>query len=152
MAIKFSTFSYAMPCLLMVMAFFVSRHAHAQIPLEEAAPSARDELTHVKGFISKQDSVGIVINALAAQMKKPAIVSAKAAKKQVTGSFDLTEPGAVLAQLESDLNLTWYSDGLSLYVYDSVEMRSLVWDMQRAMLMGEDEQVTGVTRLEIPEL
>jgi type III secretion system outer membrane ring protein len=71
---------------------------------------------------------------LAARMKKPAIVSPKAAKKKVTGHFDLSDPALVLAQLESDLNLTSYSDGLSLYVYDSTELRSMVGNMRNASI------------------
>lgn len=30
-------------------------------------------------------------------------------------------------------------------------VRKIFWDLQRALMMGEDEEITGVVQIEIPE-
>jgi type III secretion protein C len=85
-----------------------------------------------KIFVSRGDGVSLLLNALAAQMQLPVIVSGKAQKKRVDGSFDLGSPQQVLERLGRDMGLIWYSDGQTLYVYDSSETRNAVGHMQHA--------------------
>nr|CBX80444.1 Type III secretory protein InvG [Erwinia amylovora ATCC BAA-2158] len=59
-------------------------------------------------------------------MHKPVIVSSEAAKKRVTGNFDLNDPMKLLANLATRTGLIWYDDGSSIYVYDSNEMKNIV--------------------------
>ena len=59
-------------------------------------------------------------------LNKPFVVSTEAAKKRVSGNFDLSKPKELLSTLASRTGLIWYDDGSSVYVYDASELKSSV--------------------------
>ncbi|WP_319802526.1 secretin N-terminal domain-containing protein, partial [Candidatus Symbiopectobacterium sp. NZEC135] len=67
-----------------------------------------------------------IFDAISAAMRKPVILSKLAARKKVTGEFDLSRPQDVLVSVSEQLGLIWYSDGQAIYVYDATEMRNAV--------------------------
>jgi type II secretory pathway component GspD/PulD (secretin) len=121
--------------LIMALATGAIGTVYAQTPPLEGTPiPRRSDLPHAQGFVSRGDSVNLLLNALGAQMKLSVIVSAKAERKKVSGSFDLAQSTATLNTLSAELGLIWFSDGQSLYVYDAVEMRNAVGHMRSASI------------------
>ncbi|NIJ70784.1 type III secretion system outer membrane ring subunit SctC [Xanthomonas sp. 60] len=108
--------------------------ASAQVPLEHTPITRRGDLSADTTFVSRGDGVTLLLQSIAAQMKRPVIVSTRAQKKRVDGSFPLREPRQVLDQLTRDLGLVWYSDSQTLYVYDAGETRNAVGHMQHASI------------------
>lgn len=104
----------------------------AATPLENTAIAHRGNLDAGTNFVSRGDGVSALLNALAGQMELPVVVSTKAQKRRVEGSFNLRDPRAVLNQLSRDLGLVWYSDAQTLYVYEASETRNAVGHMQHA--------------------
>jgi type III secretion system outer membrane ring protein len=102
------------------------------VPLENTAIRHRSELSAEAAFVSRGDGVSLLLQSVAAQMGQPVIVSTKAQKKRVQGSFPLRDPRAVLDQVARDVGLIWYSDGQTLYVHDASETRSAIGHMQHA--------------------
>jgi type III secretion protein C len=102
------------------------------VPLENTAIRHRGELSADATFVSRGDGVSLLLQSVAAQMKLPVIVSTRAQKKRVQGSFSLREPQAVLDQVARDVGLIWYSDGQTLYVHDASETRNAIGRMQHA--------------------
>lgn len=88
--------------------------AQAQTPLEGTALTTRADLPHDKGFVARNENVQSLLGAVAAQAGQAAVVSTKASRKRVSGSFDLDRPMQVLATVSADLGLVWYSDGQSI--------------------------------------
>lgn len=103
-------------------------------PLEGTTVRSRSELPESSAFVSRGDGVQLLLQSVAGEMRLPVIVSTKAQKKRVEGSFPLRRPREVLDQLARDLGLVWYSDGQALYVYDASELRNAVGHMQHASL------------------
>lgn len=114
----------------------LSAHAqtNADIPLENTPIRDRGELSDDATFVSRGDGVSLLLQSVAAQMKLPVIVSARAQKKRVQGRFNLTDPRALLDQVARDVGLIWYSDGQTLYVHDASETRNAIGHMQHASL------------------
>ncbi len=108
--------------------------AAATAPLENTAVAHRGTLSPESTFVSRGDGVGLLLQAIAARMQQPVIVSPKAQKKRVEGSFGLRDPHTVLEQLARDLGMVWYTDGQALYVYDASEIRNAVGHMQHASI------------------
>lgn len=104
------------------------------VPLENTAIRHRSELSAEEAFVSRGDGVSLLLQSVAAQMGQPVIVSSKAQKKRVQGSFPLRDPRAVLDQVARDVGLIWYSDGQTLYVHDASETRSAIGHMQHASI------------------
>ena len=102
------------------------------VPLENTAIRDRSELSAEAAFVSRGDGVSLLLQSVAAQMRQPVIVSTKAQKKRVQGSFPLRDPRAVLDQVARDVGLIWYSDGQTLYIHDASETRSAIGHMQHA--------------------
>jgi len=105
---------------------------HTATPLENTAISRRAQLDPGTNFVSRGDGVSALLNAVAGQMQLPVVLSSKAQKKRVEGSFALRDPRAVLNQVSRDLGLIWYSDSQTLYVYEAGETRNAVGHMQHA--------------------
>lgn len=105
---------------------------NAAVPLENTAISRRAQLDAGTNFVSRGDSVSALLNAVAGQMQLPVVLSSKAQKKRVEGSFNLRDPRAVLNEVSRDLGLVWYSDSQTLYVYEASETRNAVGHMQHA--------------------
>jgi len=77
-------------------------------------------------YIATNNSIQQLFYVLGGAINKPIIVSTEAAKKRVSGNFDLSKPKALLASLASRTGLIWYDDGSSIYVYDTGEIQSSV--------------------------
>lgn len=103
---------------------------HPLAPVEEKRSS---------GYVAKQEGIQQVLNALSTENKKPFILSAKAAKKTVTGDFDFSNPKKTFDKLVTQLNLIWYDDGTSFYVYDASEMKSSVVLLKAASVANLNE-------------
>jgi len=103
-------------------------------PLENTAISRRGALSPDTTFVSRGDGVTLLLQSVAAQMQLPVIVSTRAQKKRIEGSFNLRDPRSVLDQVSRDLGMVWYTDGQTLYVYDAGETRNAVGHMQHASI------------------
>ncbi|CCG87063.1 type III secretion system outer membrane ring subunit SctC [Erwinia piriflorinigrans] len=77
-------------------------------------------------YVASDNSVQQLFYVMAGEFHRPIIVSRQAAKKRVTGNFDLNEPQELLSKLASRIGLIWYNDGSSIYVYDANEIKSTV--------------------------
>lgn len=108
--------------------------ADATVPLENTGIGHRGALSPDSTFVSRGDGVGLLLQSIAAQMQLPVIVSTRAQKKRVEGSFNLRNPRSVLEQVSRDLGMVWYTDGQTLYVYDAGETRNAVGHMQHACI------------------
>ncbi|WP_294995661.1 type III secretion system outer membrane ring subunit SctC [uncultured Stenotrophomonas sp.] len=108
--------------------------AQAQTPLEGTALTTRADLPHDKGFVARNENVQSLLGAVAAQAGQAAVVSTKASRKRVSGSFDLDRPMQVLATVSADLGLVWYSDGQSIYVYEASEQKNAVGRLRSTSL------------------
>ncbi|WP_175743706.1 type III secretion system outer membrane ring subunit SctC [Burkholderia ambifaria] len=86
------------------------------------------------GYVAKNESLRSFFDALAAQLKKPIIVSKLAARKQISGEFDLNGSQALLDKLSQQLGLIWYHDGQAIYIYDTSEIRNAVISLRNVSL------------------
>lgn len=75
-------------------------------------------------YVASNNGVKQLFYVLGGAINKPIIVSGEAAKKRVSGNFDLTKPRELLSTLASRMGLIWYDDGGSIYVYDVSEIKS----------------------------
>lgn len=75
-------------------------------------------------YVASNNGVQQLFYVLGGAINKPIIVSGEAAKKRVSGNFDLTKPRELLSTLASRIGLIWYDDGSSIYVYDVSEIKS----------------------------
>lgn len=125
--------------MLVRILFFISwiigvSSAHAQPPLENTAIAAHADLPFSKGFVARSESVATLMQTLGNSLQRSPIISAKAKTKQLSGSFDLSDPRKLLDRISGELGLIWYDDGQSLYVYDSSESRNTVGQLRNASL------------------
>lgn len=77
-------------------------------------------------YVASNNSVQQLFYVLGGIIHRPIIVSSEAAKKRISGNFDLTRPRQLLSSLAERTALLWYDDGSSIYVYDVSEMQSRV--------------------------
>lgn len=84
------------------------------------------ETVNQSGYMARQESANGIFDAISSAMKKPVILSKIAARKKITGEFDLSRPQNVLVSVSEQLGLIWYDDGQAIYVYDASEMRNAV--------------------------
>ncbi|PRP70958.1 EscC/YscC/HrcC family type III secretion system outer membrane ring protein [Chromobacterium amazonense] len=91
------------------------------------------------GYVAKNDNLRSFFDALGAQLKKPVIVSKLAARKQVSGEFDLSGSQALLDKLSLQLGLVWYHDGQAIYIYDASETRNAVVSLHNVTLSSFNE-------------
>ncbi|KFX17941.1 type III secretion system outer membrane ring subunit SctC [Pectobacterium parvum] len=77
-------------------------------------------------YVANNNSVQQLFYVLGGAINKPIIASSEAAKKRVSGNFDLSRPRELLSTLASRTGLIWYDDGSSIYVYDTSEVQSSV--------------------------
>ena len=90
---------------------------------EMTTPSDVDEDNF---YVASNNSVQQLFYVLGGALNKPVIVSTEAAKKRVSGNFDLSKPKELLATLAARTGLIWYDDGSSIYMYDTSEIQSSV--------------------------
>lgn len=102
------------------------------VPLQGTSIQNPQDLPHTQGFVSRNESVEQLAASLANGMRQSAIVSAKAKRRRVSGSFDLTNPRNVLDQVADEIGLVWYSDGRFLYIYEAAEATSAVGHLRYA--------------------
>lgn len=93
-------------------------------PSPPRAPSPPDGPSARGGYVARNDNLRVFFDALSPYLGKPVIVSKLAARKQVTGDFDMTDARAQLESLAAKLGLIWYHDGQSIYLYDASEIRN----------------------------
>ncbi|ANI21628.1 EscC/YscC/HrcC family type III secretion system outer membrane ring protein [Pandoraea faecigallinarum] len=86
------------------------------------------------GYVARNDNLREFFAALSPYLGRPVIVSSLAAKKQVSGDFDMSNARALLESMASRLGLIWYHDGQSIFVYDASEVRNATISMRDASL------------------
>ena len=84
------------------------------------------------GYVARADNLASFFTALSASLKTPVIVSPLAARKQISGEFDLRQPRQVLQTVSEQLGLVWYHDGQTIHVYDASEMHSALLSLEYA--------------------
>ncbi|WP_279205328.1 type III secretion system outer membrane ring subunit SctC [Obesumbacterium proteus] len=96
-----------------------------------------EELTHKagNGYVAKNENLRTFFVAMSSGLQQPIIVSKQAARKQISGDFDFSDPQALLENISQRLGLIWYHDGQAIYVYDASEMRNAVISL-RTMSMS----------------
>ncbi|AHM72783.2 type III secretion system outer membrane ring subunit SctC [Yersinia hibernica] len=77
-------------------------------------------------YIASNNSVQQLFFVIGGALHKPFIVSTEAAKKKVSGNFDLSKPKELLNTLAARTGLIWYDDGSSVYIYDTSELQSSI--------------------------
>jgi type III secretion protein C len=100
------------------------------VPLEGTTMTRQGDIENEQGFVSRGDSVSLLLDALGSRKHLAVIVSSKAQKKKVSGDFDLAQPDKVIDWLQEKLGLISFTDGQSLYIYDATEMENAVGHMQ----------------------
>ncbi|MFQ6283748.1 type III secretion system outer membrane ring subunit SctC [Yersinia enterocolitica] len=78
----------------------------------------------VNGYVANKEGLKSFFESTMPFTGKPVIVSKLAAKKQISGDFDLSDPYAMLDSLSKQMGLLWYGDGKAIYIYDASEMRN----------------------------
>lgn len=105
------------------------QNSNAEMFTSEKINITDESLNPDKGdnfYVATNNSVQQLFYVLGGVLNKPIIVSNEAAKKRVSGNFDLSKPKELLTTLSSRTGLIWYDDGSSIYVYDSGEIKSSV--------------------------
>ena len=97
-------------------------------PVEFAGTPGR--LSAMEGYVAHDAALDQVLEALAAELGKPVVPSAKARRKKVSGEFDLTHPRSVLERVCADLGLVSYFDGHVIYVYDVSELTNAIGSLR----------------------
>ncbi|WP_434626719.1 type III secretion system outer membrane ring subunit SctC [Chromobacterium sp. CV08] len=105
-------------------------------PLMAAPAAAAERAATDSGYVANKDSLRGFFDALSSRLKKPVIVSKLAARKQISGQFDLSNPQAMLDKMAQQLGLIWYHDGQAIYVYDAGETRSAVLSLRNVTLQA----------------
>lgn len=85
-----------------------------------------DSYTSENTYVASNNSVQQLFFVIGGALNKPFVVSTEAAKKRVSGNFDLGKPKELLSTLASRTGLIWYDDGSSVYIYDASEVKSSV--------------------------
>ncbi|EGE1126679.1 EscC/YscC/HrcC family type III secretion system outer membrane ring protein [Shigella flexneri] len=84
------------------------------------------EQNDIAKYVAQSDTVGSLFERFSALLNYPIVVSKQAAKKRISGEFDLSNPEEMLEKLTLLVGLIWYKDGNALYIYDSGELISKV--------------------------
>jgi type III secretion protein C len=123
------TLSRQLPYLLLG-ALCCSSAAAALLDTQSAQAESRDMLATSRDadniYVASNNSVQQLFFVIGGALHKPFVVSTEAAKKRVSGNFDLSKPRELLNTLAARTGLIWYDDGSSVYVYDTSELQSNV--------------------------
>lgn len=104
------------------------------------------------GYVAKNESIQFLFNAVSSEARKPYILSKLAAKKTVTGDFDISNPARFLEKISNQIGLVWYDDGQSIFVYDNTELKNAVVMLRSATIASLNEflQRTGLASTRYP--
>lgn len=92
------------------------------LPLQTIAQTVKNNA----GYMARDEGVKGIFDALSSVIGKPVILSKIAARKKITGDFDLTRSQEVLNIISNQLGLIWYTDQQAYYIYDASEMKNAV--------------------------
>lgn len=95
-------------------------------PLKESATNKISSLPAENIYVANNNSIQQLLYVVGGVLHRPFVVSPEAAKKRISGNFNLNKPQALLTQLATTTGLIWYDDGSSIYVYDASEIHSRV--------------------------
>ncbi|VVD77418.1 type III secretion system outer membrane ring subunit SctC [Pandoraea anhela] len=95
------------------------------------------------GYVARNDNLREFFAALSPYLGRAVIVSNLAAKKQVSGDFDMSNARTLLESMATRLGLIWYHDGQSIFVYDASEIRSATVSMNYASLSDLESYLRG---------
>lgn len=87
-----------------------------------------------QGYVARDEGIKGIFDALSSAMKKPVIISKIAARKKISGEFDMARPEQVVDAVATQLSLIWYNDNQAIYIYDSSEMRNAVIVLKNSSL------------------
>lgn len=79
-----------------------------------------------QGYVARDEGVKGIFDALSSAMQKPIVISKIAARKKISGEFDMARPEQVVDAVANQLSLIWYNDNQAIYIYDSSEIRNAV--------------------------
>ncbi|VVE69845.1 EscC/YscC/HrcC family type III secretion system outer membrane ring protein [Pandoraea anapnoica] len=114
-----------------------SRPEQAVQDVQAVAPvptQARQGLGASGGYVARNDNLRVFFAALSPYLGRPLIVSNLAAKKQISGDFDMSNARALLESMANRLGLIWYHDGQSIFIYDASEIRNATVSMTHTNL------------------
>lgn len=77
-------------------------------------------------YQAQDESLHTFFTALSVPLGQPVVVSQAAARKRISGMFDLDSAQQILETTALQQGLIWYSDGQVLYLYDADEAKSSV--------------------------
>ncbi|ANJ87037.1 type III secretion system outer membrane ring subunit SctC [Pandoraea oxalativorans] len=86
------------------------------------------------GYVARNDNLRVFFAALSPYLGRPVIVSNLAAKKQISGDFDMNNARVLLESMANRLGLIWYHDGQSIFIYDASEIRNATVSMTHTNL------------------
>lgn len=101
-------------------------------PVREPAPVQTAGVSG--GYVARNDNLRVFFAALSPYLGRPVIVSNLAAKKQVSGDFDMNNARVLLESMANRLGLVWYHDGQSIFIYDASEIRNATVSMTHTTL------------------
>ncbi|MGL5967292.1 MAG: type III secretion system outer membrane ring subunit SctC [Kluyvera sp.] len=79
-----------------------------------------------QGYVARNEGIKGIFDALSSAMHKPIVISKIAARKKISGEFDMSRPEQVVDAVANQLSLIWYNDNQAIYIYDSSEIRNAV--------------------------
>lgn len=94
----------------------------------------KDAATEQFVYNAKKENIRSFFDAISSRLNKPIIVSQRAALKQISGEFDLSNPQILLERVATQLSLIWYHDGQTIYIYDNGETKSAVLSLRYVSL------------------
>ncbi|HDL6964080.1 TPA: EscC/YscC/HrcC family type III secretion system outer membrane ring protein [Yersinia enterocolitica] len=92
-----------------------------------------------QGYVANKEGLKSFFESTMPVTGKPVIVSKLAAKKQISGNFDLSDPYVMLDLLSKQMGLLWYGDGKAIYIYDASEMRNALISLKNVTPQGFNE-------------
>lgn len=119
-----NTLNSRLPCALLTA--LICMPATANMLNQSSAPTTSLQSPADNIYVASNNSVQQLFFVIGGALHKPFIVSVEAAKKRVSGNFDLNNPKSVLDTVAARTGLIWYDDGSSVYVYDTSELQSSV--------------------------
>ncbi|WP_410012237.1 type III secretion system outer membrane ring subunit SctC [Sodalis sp. C49] len=108
------------------------------VPLLAQANPLTGGAIAAEGYVANKDGLKMFFDALSSRLGKPVIVSKLAARKQISGEFDFSNPQDLLEKISQQLGLIWYHDGQAIYVYDASEMRNSMMSLNNTSFTALD--------------